>query len=195
MKYVLKSYRMATEILRTHEREYSDIMSILDESTIDMTEPTRPQMTSLFKNLFSLSRWDCSVDVSDEHEVASGKMTFMRGRVGVQVSFTHYLFIGTELLRFQMLSFSDQDLLDAGVYISITDALSKLWGKPFFGSITFEKATAYYEHLKGIITVPMLFVGLLADKRSDFVVAESTGSRREWSKLQPRPRQNLRKET
>ena len=72
----------------------------------------------------------------------------MKGRVGVQVSFNHYLRIGTELLRFQVLSYSDQDKIDVGIFISVTESLAKKWGESFAGSITYEKACNFYERFR-----------------------------------------------
>ena len=53
--------------------------------------------------------------------------------------------------------------IDVGVFITVTNGLVKKLGESFLGSITFEKAIAYYTHFKNLITIPLLFIGLKPD--------------------------------
>jgi hypothetical protein len=154
---------MAGIILEKYGRENAEILSSLEDLLPKEIQKNRPEMSKLFRDLFSLRRWDQDIDVFDEPDLASGKISFMKGRVGVQISFNHYLRIGTELLRFQALSYSSQNLIDVGVYISITEQLVQEWSEGFLGSITFERACRYYEEFRNAITIPIVFIGLLPD--------------------------------
>jgi len=164
LKFITRGYRMGEHILEKYGRENAEILSSLEDLQPENIQKNRPEMSKLFKNLFSLRRWDLDIDAFDKPDLASGKISFMKGRVGVQVSFNHYLRIGTELLRFQALSFSDQNQIDVGVFISIAEELVKDWKEGFLGSITFEKACSYYEKYRNAITVPIVFIGLLPDE-------------------------------
>lgn len=154
---------MANTILDEYGRLRSEIFAIIDDLKPREDQSKRRVMTNLIRDLFLGRMWANRVDVFDDSQTSGGKVSYMKGRVAVQVSFNHYLRIGTELLRFQTLSFADQNHIDVGVYICITNALLHKWSEGFFGSITFEKATSYYESYKNMISVPVLFIGLLPD--------------------------------
>lgn len=163
LKFITRGYRMGKIILENYGRENAEILSSLEDLVPENHQKSRPEMSKLFRNLFSLRRWELDIGAFDKPDLASGKISFMKGRVGVQVSFNHYLRIGTELLRFQALSFSDQNQIDVGIFISITDELIQQWSEGFLGSITFAKACSYYEKFRNAITVPIVFIGLLPD--------------------------------
>jgi hypothetical protein len=164
MRFKVKPYRLADVILTKHGREHAEIITCLEDLSPVEGHRNRPEMSKLFKDLFSLRRWHYGIEVFDQPDIASGKIDFMKGRIAVQVSFNHYLRIGTELLRFETLSYSDQNRIDVGVYVTITKALVNNWDNGFAGSITHEQACSYYERFKNAITVPVLFVGLLPDE-------------------------------
>jgi len=164
MRFKVKPYRLADVILKKHGREHAEIITCLEDLSPAEGQRNRPEMSKLFKELFSLRRWNNGIEVFDQHDIATGKIDFMKGRIAIQVSFNHYLRIGTELLRFEAMSYSDQNRIDVGVYVTITEALVKKWANGFAGSITHEKACSYYEHFKNAITVPVLFIGLLPDE-------------------------------
>ncbi|MDP6613251.1 MAG: BglII/BstYI family type II restriction endonuclease, partial [Candidatus Hydrothermarchaeota archaeon] len=45
-------------------------------------------------------------------------MDFLRDRVGIEVGFGHSSFLGIDLLKFQVASYSALDKIDVGVYIT-----------------------------------------------------------------------------
>jgi len=47
-------------------------------------------------------------------------MDFLNDRVGVEVGFGHAPFIGIDLLKFQVASYSGLDKIDVGVYVMTT---------------------------------------------------------------------------
>ena len=53
------------------------------------------------------------------------QIRFSKKRIAVEVQFGHASFLGTDLLKFQMASYSNLDLIDFGVYITTTKAMQK----------------------------------------------------------------------
>lgn len=67
----------------------------------------------------------------------------MKERVGIEVGFGHASFIGIDLLKFQVSSYSALDQIDVGIYVTTTKRFQKHVGSHFNqnweGSLTFEK--------------------------------------------------------
>ncbi len=84
--------------------------------------------------------------------------------VAVEVQFGHASFLGTDLLKFQMASYSNLDLIDFGVYITTTKAMQKFltnqYGHNWEGSLNFEKVEKYLPYFKSAIQVPIYVIGI-----------------------------------
>ena len=91
-------------------------------------------------------------------------MDFIKDRIGVEVGFGHSSFLGIDLLKFQVSSYSALDNIDVGIYIVTTKKFQKImkvnyqqnWG----GSLTFEKLEMYLPNFKSAIQVPILVYGI-----------------------------------
>ena len=92
------------------------------------------------------------------------RFDFLKDRVGVEVQFGHSSFIGIDLLKFQVASYSSLDTIDFGVYITTTKAFQKhlqnVYGLKWEGSLTFEKVTRYLPHIRSAIQVPIYVIGI-----------------------------------
>ncbi len=53
-------------------------------------------------------------------------MDFLKDRIGIEVAFGHASFIGIDLLKFQVSSYSGLDKIDVGVYITTTKKFSEI---------------------------------------------------------------------
>ena len=88
----------------------------------------------------------------------------MKDRIGVEVQFGHASFIGIDLLKFQVASYSGLDSIDFGVYITTTKAFQKhlknTYGLKWEGSLSFEKVTRYLPHIRSAIQVPIYVIGI-----------------------------------
>ncbi len=88
----------------------------------------------------------------------------MKERIGVEVQFGHSSFIGIDLLKFQVASYSGLDSIDFGVYITTTRAFQKnmreKYNLTWEGSLTFEKVTRYLPHIRSAIQVPIYVIGI-----------------------------------
>jgi hypothetical protein len=91
-------------------------------------------------------------------------MDFLKERVGIEVEFGHASFIGIDLLKFQVSSYSGLNKIDIGVYVVTTKEFKKVMKRQFNqnweGSLTFEKVTRYLPHFKSAIQVPIYVIGL-----------------------------------
>ena len=58
-------------------------------------------------------------------------MDFLKERVGIEVGFGHASFIGIDLLKFQVASYSGLNKFDVGVYIVATKNFQKQMGKDY----------------------------------------------------------------
>jgi hypothetical protein len=91
-------------------------------------------------------------------------MDFLKDRVGVEVGFGHASFLGIDLLKFQVASYSALDKIDVGVYITTTRAfqqrLQKEFDQKWEGSLHYEKVCRYLPYFKSAIQVPIYVIGI-----------------------------------
>ena len=91
-------------------------------------------------------------------------MDFLKDRIGVEVGFGHASFIGIDLLKFQVTSYSALDKIDVGVYVVTTSNFQKdrksVFSQNWEGSLTFEKVKRYLPHFKSAIQVPIHVLGI-----------------------------------
>ena len=83
--------------------------------------------------------------------------------MGIEVGFGHASFIGIDLLKFQVASYSGLDIIDVGVYIVTTRNFQKTmrdYNQNWEGSLSFEKVIRYLPHFKSAIQVPVYLVGI-----------------------------------
>ena len=90
-------------------------------------------------------------------------MDFKKERVGMEVQFGHSSFIGIDLLKLQISSYSELDQIDVGIYVTVTSnfirKMKKLDNK-WTGSLNYEKVVKYIPHFKSAIQVPILVYGI-----------------------------------
>lgn len=82
----------------------------------------------------------------------------------MEVGFSHASFIGIDLLKFQVASYSGLDKIDVGVYIVTTrnfqSVVKREHNKDWEGSLTFEKVVRYLPHFKSAIQLPIYVIGI-----------------------------------
>ena len=113
---------------------------------------------------FEKRGWESQPPVFDREDDAYAKFDFLKDRIGVEVQFGHSSFIGIDLLKFQVASFSNLDTIDFGVYITTTAAFQKelknKYGLKWGGSLTFEKVVRYLPYIRSAIQVPIYVIGI-----------------------------------
>jgi hypothetical protein len=158
------SYRFAEQVLNSKLALKQEIESVLLDSSIDIASLSRPHFNEILKALFEKRGRESQPSVFDERGDPSAKMDFLKERVGIEVGFGHASFIGIDLLKFQIASYSGLDKIDTGVYVVTTRNFQKLMGERYKqnweGSLAFEKVVRYLPHFKSAIQVPIYVIGI-----------------------------------
>lgn len=158
------SYRFAEQVLNSKLALKQEIEDILLDSSIDLHTLSRPKFNEVLDEKFVSKEWKSQPSVFDEQGDPSAKMDFLKERIGVEVSFGHASFIGIDLLKFQVASYSSLDKIDVGVYIVTTKNFQKHMKTDHYqnweGSLSYEKVVRYLPHFKSAIQVPIYVIGI-----------------------------------
>ena len=158
------SYRFAEQVLNSKLSLKQEIEEILTDRRIDVSSLSRPHFNALLKERFISKGWESQPPIFNEPSDPSAKMDFLKERVGVEVVFSHASFIGIDLLKFQVASYSGLDKIDVGVYIVTTrnfqSVIKNEYNKDWEGSLTFEKVVRYLPHFKSAIQLPIYVIGI-----------------------------------
>jgi hypothetical protein len=116
------------------------------------------------------SKKDSSVEVGRANHLYSTNLTILLPRwifsrkESVEVGFGHASFVGIDLLKFQVASYSGLDKIDVGVYVVTTHAfqtrMKKDYGQNWEGSLSFGKVVRYLPHFKSAIQLPIYVLGI-----------------------------------
>lgn len=157
------SYRFAEEVLNSKFSIKKEVENTITGLTFDVATLSRPQFNALLRTSFIAQGWQDQPYVFGDRNDPGARMDFLKERVGIEVEFGHSSFLGIDLLKFQVSSFSGQDRIDVGVYVATTrDFQNKMrsYGNNWEGSLTFEKVVRYLPHLKSAIQVPIYVMGI-----------------------------------
>jgi hypothetical protein len=158
------SYRFAEQVLNSWLSIKQEIEGILTNPSIVISELSRPSFNQLLDNMFVTKGWERQPTVFDAQGDPSAKMDFMKDRIGIEVEFGHSSFMGLDLLKFQVASYSGLDRIDAGIYIVTTRAfqshMKKYYNQNWEGSLCYEKVIRYLPHFRSAIQVPVYVIGL-----------------------------------
>jgi len=156
------SFLFAEQVLNSKLALKQEIENILLDPSIELQSLNRPHFNKVLENLFIQKVWETQPKVFNENQDPSAKFDFLKECIGVEVGFTHSSFIGIDLLKFQVASYSSLDKIDVGVYIVTTRNFQKRMKKEFNqnweGSLTFEKVKRYLPHFKSAIQVPIYVI-------------------------------------
>ena len=158
------SYRYAEEVFNGKLGIKNEVEEILYECTKDLSVLSRPEFNRILDAEFKKRGWLSQPQVFDNEDDAYARFDFMKDRIGVEVQFGHSSFIGIDLLKFQVASYSSLDSIDFGIYITTTKAFQKHlrdeYGLKWEGSLSFEKVTRYLPHIRSAIQVPIYVIGI-----------------------------------
>lgn len=138
-------------------------------SSTDLSVLSRPNYNKILEKNFVAKGWTSQPDVFDKETDAYARFDFLKDRVGVEVQFGHPSFVGIDLLKFQIASYSNLDEIDLGVYIVATNNFIKEMPKRYKGqnadmkwngSLPYEKVIKYLPHVKSAIQVPIYVIGI-----------------------------------
>jgi len=158
------SYRFAEQVLNSRLAIKQELEEILLDPGITVSELSRPRFNSVLDELFAAKGWESQPPVFEEPGDPSARMDFLKERVGVEVAFGHSSFIGIDLLKFQVASYSSLDKIDVGVYIVTTRefqiTMKREFNKNWDGSLRYEKVIRYLPHFKSAIQLPIYVLGI-----------------------------------
>jgi len=158
------SYRFAEQVLNSKLFLKNEIENILLNPLINVAELSRPEFNKVLDKLFCEKEWNSQPGVFEEKNEPAAKLDFFKERIGVEVQFGHSSFIGIDLLKFQVSSYSNLDTIDVGIYIVTTRNFQKKMQKEYSqnwdGSLNFEKVVKYLPHFKSAIQVPIYVIGI-----------------------------------
>lgn len=158
------SYRFAEQVLNSRLSLKQEIEETLTDSSIDIPSLSRPVFNKVLDDVFVAKGWTRQPPVFNEPKDPSAKMDFLKQRVGIEVGFGHASFMGIDLLKFQVASYSGLDKIDVGVYVVTTKNFQKQmkaeYDQNWEGSLSFEKVTRYLPHFKSAIQVPIYVLGI-----------------------------------
>ncbi|MBR5597076.1 MAG: restriction endonuclease [Lachnospiraceae bacterium] len=162
------SYRFAEQVLNSNLKLKNELEEIINEASSDLSILSRPKYNDLLKNSFTNRGWINQPDVFDQETDAYAKFDFLKERIGVEVQFGHPSFMGIDLLKFQIASYSNLNQIDVGVYIVVTNNFIKEMPRLYSnnseikwnGSLPFEKVVKYLPHVKSAIQIPIYVIGI-----------------------------------
>jgi len=158
------SYRFAEQVLNARLSSKQELESILLDPSIDIAALSRPGFNSTLVKLFVARGWESQPPVFDDPGDPAAKMDFLKDRIGVEVGFGHASFLGIDLLKFQVASYSALNKIDVGVYVTTTKAFQRRLrsehDQNWEGSLSFEKVCKYLPYFKSAIQVPIYVIGI-----------------------------------
>jgi Restriction endonuclease BglII len=157
------SYRFAEQVLNSKLAIKQEVEGILTSDALEIATLSRPTFNKVLRESFVAKGWRDQPHVFGEEDEPGAKMDFLKERVGIEVGFGHASFIGIDLLKFQVSSYSALDQIDVGIYVVTTRRFQKhlvTHNQNWEGSLTFEKVTRYLPHFKSAIQVPIYVIGI-----------------------------------
>jgi len=158
------SYRFAEQVLNSKLALKQEVEAILTSEAIELASLSRPNFNKVLKDSFVARGWHDQPHVFSDDEELGAKMDFLKERVGIEVGFGHASFIGIDLLKFQVSSYSGLDQIDVGIYVTTTRRFQRHMAtqhqQKWEGSLTFEKVKKYLPQFKSAIQVPIYVLGI-----------------------------------
>jgi len=158
------SYRFAEQVLNSRLAIKEEIESVLTDSSIDIPSLSRKHLNEVLEEKFVNKGWKSQPYVFNEEDAPMAKLDFIKDRVGIEVEFGHASFIGIDLLKFQVSSYSSLDKIDIGIHIVTTrnfqNYMMKNYNQNWEGSLTFEKVRTYLPYFRSSIQVPIYVLGI-----------------------------------
>jgi hypothetical protein len=158
------SYRFAEEVLNAKLAIKQEVDSILTSEAIKLASLSRPNFNKVLRDSFVTHGWKDQPHVFSDEDDPAAKMDFLKERVGIEVGFGHASFMGIDLLKFQVSSYSGLDQIDLGIYVTTTRRFQRHMAtahqQKWEGSLTFEKVKKYLPHFKSAIQVPIFVIGI-----------------------------------
>jgi Restriction endonuclease BglII len=100
------SYRFAEQVLNSKLVLKQEIEQVVTDKSIAVSTLSRPMFNEVLKSAFMSRGWQHQPPVFNEPGDPAARMDFLKDRVGIEVGFGHASFLGIDLLKFQVASYS-----------------------------------------------------------------------------------------
>ncbi len=158
------SYRFAEQVFISNLSLKNELEEIIYSSASDLSILSRPGFNTVLEKNFMSKNWQRQPEIFDKDTAAYARFDFLKNRVGVEIQFGHPSFVGIDLLKFQIASYSNLDHIDLGVYIVATNnfikTIPEMYDLKWNGSLSYEKVVNYLPHVKSAIQVPIYVIGI-----------------------------------
>ena len=158
------SYRFAEQVINSKLDLKQEVEDILQKEDIDFSTLSRPKLNQILELRFKEKQWQCQPNVFEGEDDPSARFDFYKDRIGIEVQFGHSSFIGIDLLKFQVSSYSSLDKIDLAIYIVTTKNFQKImksnYNQNWEGSLNYEKVKKYLPYFKSAVQVPIYVIGL-----------------------------------
>lgn len=158
------SYRFAEQVLNSKLAIKQEVEAIFGHQSIEICKLSRPGFNKVLDDLFVEKGWERQPRIFEQAEDPAMRLDFLKERVGVEIGFSHHSFLGIDLLKFQVASYTSLDRIDVGIYVATTSRFQKMCfedhGNKWEGSNTFEKIQRYLPYFKSAIQVPIYVIGI-----------------------------------
>jgi hypothetical protein len=193
MEFDLFDFRLAREILEGRA-EWSELRTAIEEASparilethnliaAGRTAPPAGGQTAInavFRELLKDWTREPRLFPGEDERMRSWKMDFLKNRVGVEIAFNHAEAVPWTFTRLNIAGESPEVLpehrIDVGVALFATGSL-KSWARMDAAVGTFELACEWLRHMRPLMPIPVLVVGLRADGWPE--TSEFRGTRR-----------------
>ena len=182
MDYDIENFRHAASFLRDHPAwiELRSVIEGIDAPAVEALQfgyaadgkrvPRGGQsaMNKLFELALPSARgWVHQPRLFSDPLLREWKMDFLKERVGVEVSFNHAEAIPWQFTRLNIAGESERiradSSIDVGIVITASESL-KRWSRMDSAVGTFDAFQAWLREMKPILPIPIMLVGLRADR-------------------------------
>jgi hypothetical protein len=182
MEYDVEDFRHAASLLKDHPAwlELRSVIEAIDAGTVVALQyeyatagkrvPRGGQMAMnrLFELALPVSRgWTHQPRLFADPTLREWKMDFLKDRVGVEVSFNHAEAIPWQFTRLNIAGESERvrpdSRIDVGVVVTASESL-KRWSRMDSAVGAFDAFRAWLREMRPILPIPILLVGLRADR-------------------------------
>jgi Restriction endonuclease BglII len=118
-------YRFAEQVLNSKLAIKQEIDEAMTHPSIYTPTLSRPEFNKVLRDKFNGKGWEDQPDVFQGEDEPSARMDFLKERVGMRVGFGHTSFIGNDLLKFQVSSYSALDQIGIGIFVTTTKSFQK----------------------------------------------------------------------
>ncbi|MFW9889610.1 MAG: BglII/BstYI family type II restriction endonuclease, partial [Candidatus Thorarchaeota archaeon] len=115
-----ENYRYADQVLNSKLEIKDQFLDSLRNFQLPPGGISRPGLNKAIEEHLTGEGWESQVPVFGTKGRGETRLDFLRNRVGVEVQFGHASFVGIDLLKFQVASYSGLDMIDAGIYVMAT---------------------------------------------------------------------------